>query len=203
MKLRCIIIDDEYLARQRMLKLLESFDSILVVGECRNGQDALEKVALKEPDLIFLDIQMPDMDGFTVFDKLQKKPYVIFTTAYDTYALKAFKINAIDYLLKPFDQERLSIAVDRVLSLKKNSHTSNIEDKIKQLLSNYNEEPSSFLTEISISSNGRKTIINIDDVVYFKSDGNYVQITTEEKTHLYRKTMNKLHDCLDNLQFLR
>ena len=136
MKLRCLIIDDEFLARQRLLKLLEPYESIVIVGECRNGKDALEKIGIKEPDLIFLDIQMPDMDGFTVYDKIQKKPYVIFTTAYDTYALKAFKINAVDYLLKPFDEDRLGIAIERILEIKKTDQASLLEENIKKLIHN-------------------------------------------------------------------
>ncbi|WP_298761626.1 response regulator transcription factor [uncultured Psychroserpens sp.] len=203
MKLRCLIIDDEFLARQRLLKLLEPFDSILVIGECKNGQDALEKIKLKEPDLIFLDIQMPDMNGFTVYDKIQKKPYVIFTTAYDSYAIKAFKINAVDYLLKPFDEERLTIAIYRILDIKKTNKASKIEGQIKRLLLSLQEESSPFINQIVLSSKGRDTVINIDDVVYFKSDGNYVQLVTSEKSHLYRETMNMLYSQLDLSQFLR
>lgn len=127
-----MIIDDEYLARQRLIKLLENFEDITLVGECRNGNEAIEKITLKEPDLIFLDIQMPDMNGFNVISRLQHKPYVIFTTAYDTYALKAFEINAVDYLLKPFDEERLHVTLDRVFELKKRKKASNLEDKIKK-----------------------------------------------------------------------
>jgi len=203
MKLRCLIIDDEFLARQRLLKLLEHYESIVVVGECKNGKDALEKVNLKEPDLIFLDIQMPDINGFTVYEKLQKKPYVIFTTAYDTYALNAFKINAVDYLLKPFDEDRLAIAIERILEIKKTSKASQFEKSIKKLLQNIEDESSQYLTQISLATKGRDFSINVDDIICFKSDGNYVQIITSEKSYLYRKTMNLIHDRLDPTQFLR
>ncbi len=203
MKLRCLIIDDEFLARQRLHRLLEPFEDVLIVGDCRNGKEALEMIPLKEPDLIFLDIQMPDMNGFTVLDKLETKPHVIFTTAYDSYALKAFKINAVDYLLKPFDEERLTIALDRIFELKKRKKNSDLENKIKKLLSNYESEDSEFLNEITLHSKGRDFSINIDDVVYFKSDGNYVQIVTEEKSFLHRTTMNSLYNKLDTSQFLR
>ncbi|WP_074409465.1 MULTISPECIES: LytR/AlgR family response regulator transcription factor [Aquimarina] len=203
MRLRYMIIDDEYLARQRLIKLLENFKDILLVGECRNGNEAIEKITLKEPDLIFLDIQMPDMNGFNVISRLQHKPYVIFTTAYDTYALKAFEINAVDYLLKPFDEERLHITLDRVFELKKRKKASNLEDKIKKLISNYESKPSDFLNEIIINEKGRDVGISIDDIIYFKSDGNYVQIITQDKTYLYRITMNALFDNLDTFQFLR
>nr|WP_321236161.1 response regulator transcription factor [uncultured Psychroserpens sp.] len=203
MTLRCLIIDDEFLARQRLLKLLEAFDSILVVGECRNGADALEKTRIKEPDLIFLDIQMPDIDGFTVYEKLEKKPYVIFTTAYDTYALNAFKINAVDYLLKPFDEERLTIAVNRILEIQKTNKASQLEKQIKKLLQNKEAASSLFINQIRLHEKGRDLVINIDDVIYFKSDGNYIQIITNDKSYLYRKTMNSLYEKLDLNQFLR
>jgi len=203
MKLRCLIIDDEFLARQRLKKLLEPFDDVIIVGECRNGKEALELIPLKEPDLIFLDIQMPDMNGFNVLDKLKSKPHVIFTTAYDSYALKAFEINAVDYLLKPFDDERLSLALERIFKLKKRKNNSDLESKIKKLLHQYESEENEFLNELSMHSKGRDFNINIDDVIYFKSDGNYVQIITEDKSYLYRSTMNALYSSLNTNQFLR
>jgi len=203
MKLRCLIIDDEFLARQRLLKLLEPFDDFVIVGECRNGQEALELIPLKEPDLLFLDIQMPDMNGFTVVSKLALKPYVIFTTAYDSYALKAFEINAVDYLLKPFDEDRLSIALERIRVLKKKKQASHLEEKIKKLLRSYENETTEFLNEIIISINGRDIPVYVEDVIYFKSDGNYVQVVTETKTYLYRSTLNSINDSIDTSQFLR
>ncbi|WP_299111688.1 LytTR family DNA-binding domain-containing protein [uncultured Winogradskyella sp.] len=203
MKLRCLIIDDEFLARQRLIKLLEPYESLSIVGECKNGKDALEKINLKEPDLIFLDIQMPDMDGFTVYDKLPKKPYVIFTTAYDTYALNAFKINAVDYLLKPFDNERLEIAIERIIAIQKTNKTSKLEKNIKRLLQQTLQETNTFINEISFTTKGRTKSINVDDVIYFKSDGNYIKLITNEKSYLYRKTMNALYNNLDPDQFLR
>ena len=203
MILRCIIIDDEYLARQRLSKLLESFKNIVVVAECRNGNEALEKIPLKEPDLIFLDIQMPDMDGFTVLSKLAQTPSVIFTTAYDSYALKAFEINAVDYLLKPFDEDRLQIAIDRIVVFKKRKVASNLEGKVKNLLRAYEANASKFLTEISLRIKGRPVSIFVEDVLYFKSDGNYVQLITDNKTYLYRSTLNTLFTELDPNQFIR
>ncbi len=203
MKLRCIIIDDEYLARQRLLKLLAHFENIVVVAECRNGKEALDKVHLKEPDLIFLDVQMPDMDGFTVYNKLKPKPHVIFTTAYDTYALKAFEINAVDYLLKPFDEERLGIAIDRIAEIKHNNKASSLELKIKTLIQSYAGEHTPFLHKISINEKGRAITILFEDVLCFISDGNYVQIVTDHKTYLHRMTMNALFKSLNPNQYIR
>ncbi|OUR91906.1 hypothetical protein A9Q87_08885 [Flavobacteriales bacterium 34_180_T64] len=203
MKLRCVIIDDEFLARKRLLKLLESFDNIVVVGECRNGNEALDLIPIKEPDLIFLDIQMPDMNGFTVVSKLTFTPHIIFTTAYDSYALKAFEINAVDYLLKPFDDERLNIAIERIKALKKKKQASLLEDKIKKLLTTYQSETSNYINEFITKVKGRDVSIYSDDILYFKSDGNYVQLVTDTKAHLYRTTLNSLSDNLDHEQFLR
>lgn len=204
MKLRCLIIDDEFLARKRLSKLLTSYeDTIAIVGECRNGTDALEKIALKEPDLIFLDIQMPDMDGFTVLSKLKQLPHVIFTTAYDQFALKAFEINAVDYLLKPFDEERLAIAIERITALHKQQKASVLEHQLKKLLHVYESPNTSFLNEITLVKNGRTVSIFTDDVICFKSDGNYVSIITEKNATLYRKTLSTLYNDLDKNQFLR
>lgn len=201
MKLRCIIVDDEFLARKRLLKLLEAHENIQVVAECRNGNEALEKIALKEPDFIFLDIQMPDMDGFTVYSKLQQKPAVIFTTAYDQYALKAFEINAVDYLLKPFDIDRFNKAVARIIEIQEKKEKSHLEDKVKNLLKTYNS--TQHLSEFDIKTKGRKLTILCDDILYFKSDGNYVLLVTTEKKYLYRITMNKLYEQIDKTQFIR
>lgn len=203
MKLRCIIIDDEYLARQRLLKLLESYDNINIVAECRNGTEAVEKIHLKEPDIIFLDVQMPDMNGFEVLTKLKIQPHIIFTTAYDSYAIQAFEVNAIDYLLKPFDEERFAIALERAFLLKKEQKKTHIEETVKKLMQAYEARTSTFLSEFKIQYKGRKIVIFIDDIIYFKSDGNYVQIVTDTKTHLYRKTIRSIDETINPEEFLR
>jgi len=203
MKLRCIIIDDEYLARQRLLKLLESYDQITIIAECKNGSEAIEKIHLKEPDIIFLDIQMPDMNGFEVLTKLKIHPHIIFTTAYDSYAIKAFGVNAIDYLLKPFDEERIGIALKRAFALKKEKKESHIEDAIKKLMQAHEAKASQFLSEFSILNKGREHIIFTDDIICFKSDGNYVKIVTDNKTYLYRKTIRSIFESINPEEFLR
>ena len=146
---------------------------------------------------------MPDMDGFTVFSKLNQKPSVIFTTAYDTYALKAFEINAVDYLLKPFDKERLDVALQRIFEIKRQKKSSSLEQKIKRLIQTYEAEESSFLNKINLKDKGRDIAIFTENVIVFKSDGNYVQIITKDKTHLHRITMNVLYNSLDASKFLR
>jgi len=203
MKLRSILIDDEFLARKRLEKLLEKFDAVLLIAQCRNGADAIEQINLKEPDLIFLDIQMPDFDGFTVLSKLTCKPAVIFTTAFDSFAIKAFDINAIDYLLKPFDEERLATAINRIIEQKKLQKATLLESQIKKLLNDYTHQKDPSLNKIIIKNKGKEFPVYIDDVLYFESDGNYVNIHTLEKKHLYRISMNSLENQLDTEQFLR
>jgi two-component system LytT family response regulator len=203
MNLRAIIIDDEYLARRRLATLLEKFDKIIVVEECRNGKEAIEKIQLKDPDLIFLDIQMPDINGFQVLKILKKIPYVIFTTAYDEFALKAFEINAVDYLLKPFDEERLAISLERIFELKKRETAIELETKIQKLITTYSNTNSDQPNTIQVQLNKRDVSIRTDDIIYIKSDGNYIQIFTTEKNHLHRITLNNFEKQLDPQQFFR
>ena len=124
MNTTCLIIDDEKLARDLLSEYLESFSEIEILGECANGNEAVEKIDKLKPDLIFLDVQMPGMNGFEVLEEIDHEPYVIFTTAYDQYAIKAFEKNAVDYLLKPLDEERFKLAVNRALKQKKLEQSS-------------------------------------------------------------------------------
>src|SRR6478736_3880502 len=132
MKTTCLIIDDEKLARDLLHEYLEPFSEIEVIGECTKGNEAVEKINKLKPDLIFLDVQMPGMTGFDVLEDIDHEPYVIFTTAYDQYAIKAFEKNAVDYLLKPLDQERFRLAVNRALKRKK-MEEGNLEDLLGSL----------------------------------------------------------------------
>lgn len=204
MKLRGIIVDDEYLARQRLLKLVEAVPEVIILDECKNGKEAVQKIRLKEPDFIFLDIQMPDMDGFKVLDQLDELPYVIFTTAYDSFALKAFEINAVDYLLKPFDEERLDTSIQRMIELKKNEKAGLLEEKINRLISDYrNEQINTYRTNFEIKKNGRLIKIAVDSIFLIKSDGNYLELFSEKGKYLYRSTMNAVENEVSPLRFLR
>ncbi|RDY59760.1 LytR/AlgR family response regulator transcription factor [Flagellimonas nanhaiensis] len=204
MQLRCIIIDDEYLARQRIIKLLEKHRNILVVAECRNGKEAIERIQLKEPDFVFLDIQMPDFDGFAVLQKLQKIPYVIFTTAYDSFALKAFEINAVDYLLKPFDQERLDASIDRMQEIKKTNKAYELGEKLSGLFKEIKQiKDVDHRTDFTIKKNGRLLRISTEDVIFLKSEGNYLELHTDSAKHLYRATISAMEKELSAGEFLR
>src|SRR6478752_10203620 len=132
MNATCLIIDDEKLARDLLREYLETFPQVDLLGECTNGSEAVEKIDKLKPDLIFLDVQMPGMTGFDVLDEIDHEPYVIFTTAYDQYAIQAFEKNAVDYLLKPLDAERFKVAVDRALKRKK-MEAGHLEDLLGSL----------------------------------------------------------------------
>src|SRR4029077_16734473 len=133
-KTACLIIDDEKLARELLTEFLESFPDIELAGEASNGKDAVALIDKLKPDLIFLDVQMPGMTGFDVLEEIDHEPYVIFTTAYDQYAIKAFEKNAVDYVLKPLDEERFRQAVNRALKRKTAEH-GNLEELIKSIKS--------------------------------------------------------------------
>ncbi|WP_190809196.1 LytTR family DNA-binding domain-containing protein [Flagellimonas sp. S3867] len=204
MKLRCVIIDDEYLARQRLHKLLEKHHNVLIVGESRNGREAIETIKLKEPDFIFLDIQMPDLNGFSVLNRIKKIPHVIFTTALESFALKAFEINAVDYLLKPFDQERLDTSIKRITSLKKTDKTYELGQKLNNLLKEIDQEKEAdHRTEFKIKKNGRLLNICTEDIINIKSEGNYLELHTASTKFLYRGTMNALENELSPEEFMR
>src|SRR5258707_100493 len=132
MNTTCLIIDDEKLARDLLREFLESFPQIEVIDECAKGSEAVEKINKLKPDLIFLDVQMPGMNGFDVLDEIDHEPYVIFITAYDQYAIRAFEKNAVDYLLKPLDEERFTLAVNRALKRKK-TEQGNLEELLRSV----------------------------------------------------------------------
>lgn len=174
MKFRTIIIDDEKLARERLLRLLASYaDSIDIIAEAADGAEAIEKIDSLQPDLVFLDIEMPNYNGLDVLKKITEDPLVIFTTAYENYALKAFENNSVDYLLKPIEKERLAICMDK---LRKNSITKLNKTKlISELDLNIEvQKPKSMPVKI-----GDKTILlKYDDILYFEASDKYVEIFT-------------------------
>jgi two-component system LytT family response regulator len=199
MTIQAIIADDEVLARQKLRHLLEDEKDVEIVGEGATAQETIELAQLTEPDLILLDIQMPGMDGFDVVTALCSKgstmcPRIIFTTAFDQYALRAFEINAVDYLLKPFTRERLRQAMQRVrdqMALQgegtKNSKRA--------------DEP--YTTRIVFKSRGRILFLPISDIRWIGAEENYVRICTERENHLLRETMANFESRLDPKSFIR
>jgi two-component system LytT family response regulator len=199
MTIRAIIADDEVLARQKLRRLLEDEKDVEIVGEGATAQETIELAQLTEPDLILLDIQMPGMDGFDVVTALCSKgstlcPRIIFTTAFDQYALRAFEINAVDYLLKPFTRERLRQAMQRVRDqmVLQGEGTKN---------SRRADEP--YTTRIVFKSRGRILFLPISDIRWIGAEENYVRICTERENHLLRETMANFESRLDPKSFIR
>lgn len=204
MTIRTIIVDDEPLARQRVSKLLEDYPDFKVIAECKNGTDAIKTIKKHKPDLIFLDIQMPGIDGFGVIEESKYKPLIIFITAYEHYALKAFDVKAIDYLMKPFDDDRFEESLDRAKNRIKQLKSASLNDKLMNLVSEFQDvNDSEYRREFSFKDNGREFEIETDEIIYLESDGNYLKINTKNDYHLYRSTMNSIEEELDPEDFLR
>jgi two-component system LytT family response regulator len=195
-----IIVDDEPLARKMIKEYLQDFPEIRIVGECRNGRQAVKAINQDKPDLVFLDIRMPGMDGFEVLEHIDLTPHIIFTTAYGDYALKAFEVNAIDYLLKPYDRKRFSKAVQKVIdrSTKSSDEIERILDVLQQ-----SKEPEDYPQRIFVRV-GRKIIsVRLHDILWIEADGDCTQLHTNSGTHLCNLSMNTLEQRLDSTQFLR
>jgi two-component system, LytTR family, response regulator len=195
-----IIVDDEPLARKMINEYLQDFPEIKIVGECKNGKQAVKAINEEKPDLVFLDIRMPGMDGFEVLEHIDIMPHIIFTTAYGDYALKAFEVNAVDYLLKPYDRKRFSRAVRKVIdrSTKSNDELERILHVLQQ-----SKESEDYHNRIFVSV-GRKIIsVQLDDILWIEAAGDYTQLHTISGTHLCNLSMNTLEQKLDPDRFLR
>lgn len=190
--MKALIIDDERLARVELKRLLNPFKEINVVGEAVNVEDALTKVTELNPDLIFLDIQMPGKNGFDLLEELDSVPEVVFTTAYDEYALKAFEYNALDYLLKPIEPKRLEDTIKRIIQ-KNRKETASISD-------------SAVLTEkdqVFVKDGEKCWFVKLETVRLFESEGNYVRLYFEDNKPLILRTLNYLDERLDSKSFFR
>ena len=198
MKITCIIIDDEQLARDLLVEFLESYEDIEIIAQCSKGSDAVKKIDELEPELIFLDVQMPGMDGFEVLEKIEHKPYVIFTTAYDQYAIQAFDKNAVDYLLKPLDEERFGLAIKRALDRIKHDQ-SNIE----QLLTNIRKSDESYSTHLFVQKSEKLLNIPSNEIMHLEASGDYTVLTTAKDQYLSSSGIGKLEEKLDPEIFIR
>lgn len=213
MKIKTLIIDDEPLARKAVRLMLLRDAEIEIVGECDNGQTAVESIFTEKPDLVFLDIQMPEMNGFEVLETIgaRKMPAVIFVTAYDEYAIHAFEVNALDYLLKPFSDERFEKALQRAKSQLAQREINDLSQKLIALVGDYKEEPpaniqtskSNYTTRFMIKAGGRISFIKVDEIDWIEAADYYVKLHTGRKSHLIRETMNVLEKKLDPRAFIR
>lgn len=194
--MKAIIIDDERLARTELRKLLLEFPELEIVDEASNANEGLQKIEAHHPDLIFLDIQMPGKTGFDMLSELDHAPQVIFTTAYDEYALKAFEVNALDYLLKPVEPKRLGDAVEKI----KRNGSGGVSEKM------IHSEPSTVLGEkdqVFVKDGERCWFVKLSEVRLFESVGNYAKVFFGNNKPLILKSLNALEERLDDKIFFR
>lgn len=205
--MRALVIDDEELARRRILNLLEEVPSIKLLGECSNGKTAIRQINQEKPDLVFLDINMKDMNGFEVLQKVEirPKPIVIFITAYDSYASRAFDVEAFDFLLKPFKDQRFFKTIDRVLKTSKNEADSLFEKRFGELLDVYsgatgNSKP---VTKIPVKQGNKTVLIDPRNILYIIASGYYAEIYTTSGKYVLRESLNNLEEQLAKNVFFR
>ena len=202
-KIRVIIIDDESLARDLVRKYLDGIPGVEVAGECANGFEALKMVQDLKPDLLFLDIQMPKIDGFELLEVLDPKPQIIFTTAFDQYAIRAFEMNAVDYLLKPFSKERLEQALEKARKLLSDKYGQSDKSGPLDNLQQQIEDDKKQLERVITRMGSKITVIPVEKIWYLESADDYVMIHSELGNHLKEKTMKYFEEHLPNDQFVR
>lgn len=193
--IRAILIDDEPLARSIVREYLQAFPQIAVEEECMDGFEGIKAIQRLKPDLIFLDIQMPKINGFEMLELVEELPKVIFTTAFDEYAMKAFEINAVDYLLKPFSKERFDKAIQKVIDMPAAPSPQLVEEGNNVYLQQSQR--------IVIRDQGKIIIIPLVDILYFEADDDYVKIHTKDKIYLKNKTLAYYEKALEGTSFLR
>ncbi len=195
--MRAIVIDDERLARKELITLLNQLESVEVVGEAVNVDDAKDKIEQLNPDVIFLDIQMPEKTGFDLLEELDNVPHVIFTTAYDEYALKAFQVNALDYLLKPIEPKRLEEALTK-LQGKIDGFTKSEDSQ-----SSNNQKKLTLDDQVFVKDGDRCWFVRLSNVRLFESDGNYIKVYFDNFKPMIHKSLNALDERLDEKSFFR
>lgn len=210
-----LVADDEPLARRRLTRLLRAETGVQVVAECKGGRAAVEQIRALAPDLVFLDIQMPDLDGFGVIAEvgIEAMPSVVFVTAFNEYAVRAFEVEAVDYLLKPYDAERFRAALERARARWELARSQPYpgEEGLRRLLSEVIEregaEPArkaaSYFDRVAVKKNGATRIIPIADVNWFETDGNYIRVHVDQGSYLIRNTATRLQEELDPDRFVR
>lgn len=192
--MKAIIVDDERLARNELRRLLAAHPEVEILDEAANVDEALEKIRHHDPDVVFLDIQMPGKTGFDLLEELDRSPRIIFTTAYDEYAIKAFEYNALDYLLKPIDPARLSEAIKKIVIEKKEDEEIEVNLKGKTLKAD---------DQVFVKDGDRCWFVKLEEVRLFESEGNYVRLFFRDQKPLILKTLNYLDERLDPRTFFR
>lgn len=211
--LQALIVDDEPLARERLRGLLQDVPDAAVVGEAEDGPEAVEAIRDQNPTLVFLDVQMPGMSGIDVIEEVGREamPITVFVTAYDQYAIKAFDLSAIDYLLKPFDDARFEQALDRarerVLDQEADAISQRLLTMLRErdpsLLEEAADEPDDYLERIAVQGRGKARIVSVDELTHITADGSYAELHTADGTHVVRERMKTLAARLDPSKFVR
>src|SRR6476660_1224921 len=203
-KIRTLIVDDEPLARERLAGLLSNEADMEVVAQCRDGEEAVTAIVDYTPDLVFLDVQMPQMDGFEVIEAVgpERMPLVIFVTAYDQHALRAFQVRALDYLLKPFDRERFAGALQRARKQIEREETGDLGRRLLALVKDLRKDQPR-AERLVVKSGGRLFFLRADEIDWVEAAGNYVRLHVGTTSHLLRETMNAIEGRLDPEKFFR
>jgi two-component system LytT family response regulator len=204
---RVVIADDEPLARSGVEAHLAQHEDIQVVACCRTGREAVSAICELSPDLVFLDVQMPDLSGFDVLRKIpaDRLPFIVFLTAYDQYALQAFDVHALDYLLKPIDEVRFAGALERVRALMKTASAGHIERRLRELLEQTKDQvkQATYETRFWVRTGRRSVVVAVEEIDWVEAAGDYVTLHVRDKSHLLRQTMNRIELQLDPDRFIR
>jgi len=202
--IRVLVVDDEPLAREKIRGMAADDAELRVVGECSNGAEAIDAIQTLRPDLILLDVQMPEVGGFAVLEALKEEglPPVIFITAYDHYAVRAFEFHALDYLLKPFDRERFRAAIERAKRQIRRENGGALDARILALLEQMREQPR-YTERLVVKTGGRVFFLNADEIDWVEAEGNYVSIHAGKKAYLLRETISGIEAQLDPRHFVR
>jgi two-component system LytT family response regulator len=203
MKIRTLIVEDEPLARERIQTLLRGERDIDIVGECGDGRAAVEEIRQTRPDLVFLDINIPEMNGFDVIEAIgvDAMPPVVFVTAYDQYAVQAFDTHALDYVLKPFDEDRFRTAVERARQVIEHQSAGSLDRRLTDLLADLHRPR--WLQRLAVRSGGKIIFLRTEEIEWIGAEGNYARLHVGGKSHLMRETMTSLETKLDPARFIR
>lgn len=202
--IRVAVVDDEPLARRRLRTMLAEHADIEVVAECEDAAQAVREMAETQPDLVFLDIQMPEMDGFGLLESIadSARPYVIFVTAHAHHAVRAFDADAVDYLLKPYDRNRLARSLERARAARAAVEQGGLQVELRELVNTLRGRPS-YLERIAVSIGRRTVFVLTASIDWVQADGNYLRLNVGQKTHLIRSTLTGLEPRLDPTRFVR
>ena len=202
--IRALIADDEALARKFIRRMLKDDHDVEIVGECSNGKEAAEMIRTKNPDVVFLDVQMPEMDGFAVLEAIgaEQLPEIIFATAYEQYAIRAFELHALDYLLKPFDQARFKDAIKHAKERLRSERQNDGPRQIRALLESIKNKPQ-YVERLVIKAGGRITFLRTDEINWIEADDKYVHLHTGKVSPMVRQTLSAMETQLDPKKFRR